>query len=103
VDCASCPRLFRSVCNIEIAHVPSALYHSIGIELDADYFRLAQKSILRLAALYPDFTGSELEMEASYGLTPEEDEKQLGLALAENSAPYGVRKRLARRPIVDRE
>ena len=62
-------------------------YHSIGVELDADYFRLAQKSIPRLAALYPDFTGSELQMETSYGPVPEEDVKQMGLALAETGAP----------------
>ena len=60
-------------------------YHSIGVELDADYFRLAQKSIPRLAALYPDFTGSELEMETTHASAPEEDEKQMGLALAEQS------------------
>ena len=29
-----------------------------------------------------DFTGSELEMEDSNGPAPEEDEKQMGLALA---------------------
>ena len=60
-------------------------HHSLGIELDADCFRLAQKAIPRLATLYPDFTGSELEMEASYGSVPDEDEKQMGLALAEHS------------------
>ena len=67
-------------------------YHSVGVELDADYFRLAKKSIPRLAALYPDYTGSELEMEASYGSAPEKDEKQMGLALAEQAAPYRVGK-----------
>ena len=64
-------------------------YPSIGLELDAEYFRHAGKAISRLAALYPDFTGSELEMEASYGPAPEEDEKQMGLALAETTPAYG--------------
>ena len=51
--------------------------------LDADYFRLAQKSIPRLASSHPDLTGSEHEMEATYRPVPEEDGKQMGLALAE--------------------
>jgi hypothetical protein len=56
---------------------------SLVVGLFTDYFRLAQESIPRLAALYPDFTGSELEVEASYGPEPAEDEKQMGLALAD--------------------
>ena len=59
--------------------------------MDADYFHLAQKSIPRLAALYPDFTGNKLEMETSYSLAPEEDEKKMGPALAEAASPYRVR------------
>ena len=35
-----------------------------------------------------DFTGSELEMETSYGPAPEQDEKQMGLALAESRRDY---------------
>lgn len=73
-----------------IAAAEAVGYHSLGIELDAAYFRLAQKSIPRLAALYPDFTGSELELETCYGPVPEEDEKQMGLALAETGASYRV-------------
>jgi site-specific DNA-methyltransferase (adenine-specific) len=65
-------------------------YASIGLELDGDYFRLAGKSIPRLAALYPEFTGSELEMVASNGPAPEEHENQMGLALAESATPYRV-------------
>jgi len=67
-----------------IAAAETIGYHSIGIELDAEYFGLAGKSIPRLAALYPDFKGAELEMDTAYGPLPEEDEKQLGLALAES-------------------
>ena len=51
-------------------------------------FRLAGKAIPRLAALYPDFTGSELEMDAGYRPAPREDEKQLSMALTEPAAPY---------------
>ena len=75
-----------------IAAAEAVGYESIGVELDNDYFRLAQKAIPRLAALYPDFTGSELVMETIYGPTPEEDEKQMGLALAEQTMPYRVAK-----------
>lgn len=71
-----------------IAAAESVGYDSIGVEMDADYFRLAEKSIPRLAALYPDFTGSELEMEVICGPTLEEDERQMGLALAETTIPY---------------
>src|SRR6266511_3746691 len=74
-----------------IAAAEAVSYDSLGVELDADYFRLAGKAIPRLAALYPNFTGSELEMEPTSGSAPGEDENQLGLALAETSAPYRVR------------
>jgi site-specific DNA-methyltransferase (adenine-specific) len=74
-----------------IAAAEAVGYESLGVELDAEYFRLAGKAIPRLAALYPEFKGSELEMEPTNGPVPEEDEKQLGLALAETSAPYRVR------------
>ena len=71
-----------------IAAAQAVGYDSIGVELDANYFRLAGKAIPRLAALYPDFTGSELEMDAGYGPSPKEDEKQLSMALAEPAPPY---------------
>ena len=74
-----------------IAAAEAVGYDSLGVELDVDYFRLAGKSIPRLAALYPKFTGNELEMEPTYGPALQEDDKQLGLALAETSAPYRAR------------
>ena len=37
-----------------------------------------------------DFTGGELVMEPGYGPAPEEDEKQMGLALAESAVAYRV-------------
>ncbi len=36
-------------------------YQAIGIELDQNYFSLAQEAIPRLVALYPDFVGDSLE------------------------------------------
>jgi hypothetical protein len=37
-------------------------YHSIGIEIDKDYFQLAEGAILRLAALCPQFNGQQIEV-----------------------------------------
>jgi hypothetical protein len=72
-------------------------YDALGVELDADYFRLAGKAIPRLAALYPDFTGSELEIGAGYCPAPKEDEKQSSMALAEPAAPWSVELKSTRR------
>ncbi len=71
-----------------IAAAQAVGYDSLGVELDADYFRLAGKAIPRLASLYPDFTGSELEMDTGWRPAPKEDEKQLSMTLAEPAAPY---------------
>jgi DNA modification methylase len=73
-----------------IAAAETVGYHSIGIELDAEYFRLAEKSIPHLASLYREFKGDELEMDTGYASAPKEDEKQLSMALAETAVPYRV-------------
>jgi len=73
-----------------IAAADAVAYDSIGVELDADYFRLAQKSIPRLAALYREYKGEELEMDIGYGPTSKEDERQLSMALTEPVASYGA-------------
>jgi len=71
-----------------IAAADAVGYESLGVELDADYFRLAGKAIPRLASLYPDFKGQELAMETNYGPVPEEDEKQLAMMLDEPLISY---------------
>jgi site-specific DNA-methyltransferase (adenine-specific) len=38
-------------------------YDSTGLEIDAAYFQMAQRAIPRLAALYPQFKGQQLEVE----------------------------------------
>jgi len=38
-------------------------YTSVGLELDSEYFGVAQKAIPRLAAPYPQFKGQEIEIE----------------------------------------
>jgi DNA methylase len=65
-------------------------YDSVGLELDPEYFAMAQKSIPRLAALYPDFCGQKMEVELNGHVEHFEPEAQLGLALAENPTPYHV-------------
>jgi hypothetical protein len=55
------------------------------VELDAEYFRLAERAIPRLAALYPDFKGAQFEMKANRAAAPPPDANQLDFALAEES------------------
>jgi len=66
-----------------IAAAEAVGYDSIGIELDAEYFKLAERSIPRLAALYRDFVGQELQMNGDYGPVERKDDQQLGLAFSE--------------------
>jgi hypothetical protein len=63
-------------------------YDSTGIELDEEYFKLAERSIPRLAAPYPDFIGEELQMNGDYGSVEREDKQQLAMVLANKKVPY---------------
>jgi DNA modification methylase len=58
-------------------------YDAVGLELDAEYFRLAQESIPRLAALYPHFRGEELEPDLNGSVPVHDPDAQLALILAE--------------------
>ena len=71
-----------------IAAAEAAGYSSVGVEIDGDYFRLAERSIPRLATLYPGFGGATLAMEGEYAPVEREDEQQMPLVLAETSATY---------------
>lgn len=66
-----------------VAAAEAVGYRAIGVELDAEYFKLAKAAVPRLAALYGDFTGAELEMQADYGSWEREDDQQLAFTLAE--------------------
>ena len=66
-----------------IAAAEAVGYPSLGIELDAQYFALAQQAIPRLAALYPHFTGDTLELCPDYGSPADADKSQMALDLAE--------------------
>ena len=68
-----------------IAAAQSLNYESIGVELDANYFKLAERAIPRLAALYPNFKGNEINVELS-AVVELESKAQLDFALAENAA-----------------
>jgi DNA modification methylase len=78
-----------------IAAAEAIGYHSLGVELDADYFKQAESSIPRLAALYPDFKGQDLQMSGEYGPVERDDTRQLAMAFAEKSPAY-MTKRSAR-------
>ncbi len=74
-----------------IAAAEAVGYDSIGIELDADYFKLAQAAVPRLAALYPDYKGESMEFDVDYKQTIDEPHNQLSFGLAEQSAAYAVK------------
>ena len=74
-----------------IAAAEAVGYDSVGVEFDDEYFKLAGHAIPRLAKLYPDFTGQELQMNGEYGTIEREDEQQLPMVLAENIVAYKTR------------
>lgn len=66
-----------------IAAAEAVGYPSIGVELDEQYFKLAERAVPKLAALYPHFRGQEMELSSDYGSAPNTDQNQISLALAE--------------------
>lgn len=73
-----------------IAAAEAIGYRSVGIEIDEDFFRLAERSIPQLAALYPSFVGDKLEFDSSDYPQDAIEEAQLIMALAESPARYDV-------------
>ena len=72
-----------------IAAAEAIGYDSTGLEIDAEYFQLAENAIPRLAALYPSFEGQEIEVELN-GNVEYESENQTAFVLAEKSPAYKV-------------
>ena len=72
-----------------IAAAAAVGYAATGLEVDAEYFRLARESIPRLAALYPQFKGEEIEVELNGNVEQDAPRDQLAFALAETPPPYG--------------
>ena len=66
-----------------IAAAEAIGYPSVGVELDEQYFKLAERAVPKLVALYPHFSGEELELFPDYGSSPNTDQSQISLALAE--------------------
>lgn len=66
-----------------IAAAEAIGYESIGIEIHDEYFQLASRSISRLAALYPDFKGAELQMNGDYGPVKTESKQQMAMGFGE--------------------
>lgn len=71
-----------------IAAAESVGYDSVGLELDAQYFKLATKAIPRLASLYTHFRGEEIDVELNGYVERDQPESQLAFALAESPVPY---------------
>ena len=78
-----------------IAAAQAVGYTATGLELDTEYFRLAEKAIPRLAELYPDFNGQELQMDAICRTGQEQETNQLALVLADHRVRYKVSRRKA--------
>src|SRR6266849_8593652 len=66
-----------------IAAAEAVGYTATGLELDTEYFRLAQKAIPRLAALYPEFKGQAIDVELNGTVERDERQEQLALFLGE--------------------
>jgi site-specific DNA-methyltransferase (adenine-specific) len=71
-----------------IAAAEAVGYDSVGVELDNEYFKLAERAIPRLAALYPNYVGEELQMNGDYGPVEREDKQQLAMVLTEGKSIY---------------
>lgn len=68
-----------------IAAAEAVGYASTGLELDAEYFRLAAEAIPRLASLYSQFKGQAIAVELNGQVERNMPEAQLALVLAETS------------------
>src|SRR5207244_8904322 len=68
-----------------IAAAEAAGYASVGLELDKEYFLLAEKAIPRFAVLYPHCQGQEIGVELNGNVECEQPQSQLTLVLAETS------------------
>src|SRR5439155_7195070 len=66
-----------------IAAAEAVGYTATGLELDTEYFRLAQKAIPRLVALYPEFKGQAIDVELNGSVERDEPQDQLTLVLRE--------------------
>jgi site-specific DNA-methyltransferase (adenine-specific) len=66
-----------------IAAAEAVGYDAIGVECDEAYFRQAERSIPRLAEMYPDFTGDHLVMRSNVFALDPDDSQQISQILDE--------------------
>ena len=71
-----------------IAAAEATGYDATGLELDPQYFRLAQQAIPRLSSLYPQFKGQEIEVELNGHVEQDAPEAQMALLFAETPSKY---------------
>src|SRR2546428_3071049 len=71
-----------------IAAAEAVGYSATGLELDTEYFRLAERAIPRLAALYPEFKGQAIDVELNGSVDRAEPQNQLAFVLAETPSVY---------------
>lgn len=76
-----------------IAAAKAVGYEATGLEIDTEYFRLAERAIPRLAALYPEFKGQAIDVELNGSVERDEPQDQLALVLAEMPPAYKTRAR----------
>ena len=81
-----------------IAAAEAVGYAATGLELDSEYFRLAEKAIPRLAALYPVFKGQAVDVELNGSVEPDEPENQLALLLGETPPAFRAARIQTRTP-----
>jgi len=70
-----------------IAAAEAVGYTATGLELDTEYFRLAERAIPRLAALYPEFKGQAIDVELNGRVERDDPQDQLALVLGETPSP----------------
>ena len=75
-----------------IAAAEALGYRSVGIEVDKDYYRMAENAIPKLAALYTTFEGDRLDFDSSDYPQDAVEDSQLTMVLAETPPRYRVRK-----------
>ena len=76
-----------------VAAAEAVGYDSIGIEIDEQYFQLANQAVPQLAKLYPHFQGEETAFEASYSEPVSVNGQQMDFALAERPDRHTTKRR----------
>ena len=76
-----------------IAAAEAIGYDSIGIEIDQQFFHLANEAIPQLAKLYPHYRGEDTALEVSYTEQVPVNRAQIDFALAERPSRSAMKRR----------